>query len=173
MACALTQGYNLDCRDSYGGIKTVYLMEYDNATTITQSASVVTGITKATGKQFRKYNLIALTGDVEQTITPNREYGTLEVMQTLRFPINKQTTSVRNEILLLAQNRLLAVVIDSNGKNWLLGFDFGIMLGGSSAKTGVTLADRNGFELVFEGKEKALALEVDASTLATLETPGA
>jgi uncharacterized membrane protein YkoI len=40
----------------------------------------------------------------------------------------------------------------------------------ASAKTGKVLADRNGYELTFEGDEKNLAYEVNAATLATLLT---
>ena len=47
-----------------------------------------------------------------------------------------------------------------------------MQVAGVEAKTGVQLADRNGYELSFEGKEKELALSVDAATLLTLETAG-
>ena len=82
MACALTAGYNLDCRDSKGGVYTAYLMEFDNATTITAAAGVVTGITKVTGKLFRKYNLIAHTAEGEETFTGSRENGTTAFKQS-------------------------------------------------------------------------------------------
>jgi len=166
MSCALTQGYNLDCRDSTGGIKEIGIIEFDNVESVTIAAGVITGIAQLAN--FRKYQLIAHTGDFEQTVTPSRENGTLEVKQSLKFPINKMTTSVRNELLLLAQNRLMIVVLDTNGKAWLLGQDFGMMLGASSAKSGVKLGDRNGFELMFESDEKTLANEVSSGIYASL-----
>ena len=172
MACAITQGLNLDCRDSFGGLKETYVMEFDNATTITVTAGVVTGITKATGKKFFKYKLISHTGEADSTLTANRENGTTTVKQMLKFPINKMTTAVRNEILLLAQNRLLWVTVDENGKGWLYGKDYGLMLETAPSKSGKVLADRNGYELAFGGDEKTLEYEVDAATLLTLETPG-
>lgn len=172
MPCNLTQGYNLDCRDSYGGVKSVFIMELANATTITQAAGVVTAITKATGKLFYKYNLVAFTGEGDETITPSRENGTLSVTQNIKFPINKMTVAVRNELLLLAKNRLLMVLVDNNGIGWLFGYENGMMLGSSSAKTGKALGDRNGYELAFEGMEKENAYQVDAATLLTLVTAG-
>lgn len=172
MPCALTQNYNLDCRDSVGGIRTIYVMELDNATTITASAGIVTGITKATGKKFYKYNLIMNTAEAEDTLTGNRENGTLFSAQTLKFPINKMTVAVRNELLLLAANRLLFVVVDENGLGWLFGKEYGLTLTTGAAKTGKAKADRNGYELSFEGEEKELALNVNAATLLTLETAG-
>ena len=161
MSCALTQGYNLDCRDSTGGIKEIGIIEFDNVESVTLTAGVITAVDQIAN--FRKYQLIAHTGDFEQTVTPSRENGTLEVKQSLKFPINKMTTSVRNELLLLAQNRLMIAVLDTNGKAWLLGQDFGMMLGASSAKSGVKLGDRNGFELMFESDEKTLAYEINSA----------
>jgi len=173
MACALTQGLVLDCRLSFGGVKTVYIMEHPLATTITQSAGVVTTITKATGKVFRKYNLIAHVNEADEVMTNDRPMGSQTVKQSIKFPINKLAVAVRNELLLLAQNNLLMVVLDENGIGWLHGVDYGLVLTSATAKTGKELKDRNGYELVFEGDEKYLAPQVDAATLLTLETAGA
>lgn len=173
MACALTQGYTRDCADSYGGVNVIYVMEFDNATTITASAGIVTGITKATGKVFRKYELVAHTAEGDEVNTRSREMGTNEVKQTLKFPINKMTVSVRNELMILREQRLLFVFVDENGLGWLYGKDYGLNMATASAKTGVKLADRNGYELVFEGEEKELAYNVNAATLLTLQTAGA
>jgi len=172
MACALTQDLNLDCRDSYGGLKTVYLIEHEHLESITSSAGVITAIDKATGKLFRKYNLIAHTGESDEAVASSRENGSTEVTQTVKFPINKLNVSVRNELLLLGKNRLGVVIVDENGTGWLYGEEYGLMLNAIAAKTGVQLADRNGYELTFDGKEKALAKQVDATTLATLQTAG-
>ena len=170
MACNLTQSYLLDCRLNYGGMKEVYIIEFDNVTSFTQSAGVVTAITKASGKTFRKYQLIAHTGEGDEALTASREMGTLSNKQTIIFQINKMTVAVRNELFLLAQNRLIFIFVDENSTNWMYGSDYGLTLTTASAKTGKVLADRNGYELTFEGDEKNLAYEVDDTNLATLLT---
>lgn len=249
MPCALTQGFNLDCKDYVGGIKTVYIMEFENIvslvtnttvgngsiTTLATSTSVtgtgtsflsqvkindkiyqgatllgtvasitsdtvlilvanaaaavtgaaytiqssspnsgtITNITKATGKFFRQYNLVKLTGMAEEVIQVNEENGTVFVQQTVKFIANKLQASVRNEIILLAKNRLAMVIVDNNGLGWLYGQTGAMQMNtGSKAQTGVKLGDRNGYELDFIGFEPALANQVDANTLATLQTPG-
>jgi hypothetical protein len=172
MACALTQGFNLDCRDSYGGVKQVFIMEFENASAITLTANVVTGITKLTGKKFWEYKLVAHTAEAEETLTSNRENGTNMVKQSVKFPINKMSASVRAELMLLARNRLLIVIVDENGVGWLYGYGYGLMSTSFSAKTGKVLSDRNGYELSFEGDEKELAYSVDNTTLGTLTTAG-
>jgi hypothetical protein len=172
MACALTQGFNLDCRDSKGGLKEIYFIEIDNLATITEVAGVITVLTKDTGKQFRKYSLIKNTSNVEEAIQANEANGTIFYQQTANVILNKLQTSVRNEILLLAQNRLVAVAVDYNGVGWMLGKENGLTLSGGSAATGTALADRNGYTLTFTGEEDSLAPSVDSAIVAVLETPG-
>lgn len=171
MSCALTQGLNLDCRDNFGGVKDTWTIEMDNAT-LTVTAGKITAIANATGKRWYKYKLVSHTGEADDAMTNSRENGTQSSKQSLKFPINKMTTAVRNEILLLAQNRLFWIVQDNNDKYWLFGKDFGLMLASASAKTGKALGDRNGYELVFEGDEKYFAYEVDSTLIAALETAG-
>lgn len=171
MACDLTQGYNLDCRNNYGGLKETYVIQLENIDTITITAGVITAISKVTAKVFFKYKLIAHTGESEDTYTSNAESGTSSVKQSIKFPISKMTTAVRNELILLGQNRLVWVAVDNNGKGWLYGYEFGMIMTNAAAKSGKALADKNGYDLTFEGTEKTFAYEVDAATLATLTTP--
>lgn len=172
MPCALTQGYNLDCREGSGGLNTVRIMELESIATLTEAAGVVTALTKVATKKFYNYKLIAQTGEADEALTANRENGTIMVKQTVKFPINKMTVAVRNELLLLAKNRLVIAITDENGVTLLYGREKGLMITTASAKTGVKFGDRNGYELVFEGEEKTLAPSVDSATVLTLETAG-
>jgi hypothetical protein len=170
MPCVLTQGYNLDCRFNFGGIKEIYVIEFENVSAITEVAGVITVITKVATKTFKKYNLIAHTAEADEAYAGNREMGTLSNKQTIKFPINKMTTAVRNELMLLAQNRLIFVYVDENGTGWMYGREYGLMMDSFAAKTGKLLADRNGYELSFSGDEKNMAYEVNATALGTLTT---
>ncbi len=94
------------------------------------------------------------------------------VKQTVKFPINKMTTAVRNEILLLIQNKLMVVVVDNNAQGYLYGKDFGMMVNSGSAKTGKAIADRNGYEIAIEGEEKTLAPTLTQAVIDTLTIAG-
>lgn len=170
MACALTQGYNLDCRLNYGGVKEVAIIQLENISATTLTAGVIIGITKVATKVFYKYNLIAHTGEADDAYTSNKETGTSMSKQSVKFPINKMTTAVRNELILLGQNRLVIVIKDNNGTNWLYGYEFGLILTSVAGKTGKALGDKNGYDLVFDGEEKTYAYEVDSATYLTLFT---
>lgn len=171
MACALTQGYTIDCRDQAGGVKSIYLIEIDNVSGVTSAAGIVTAISKANNKRFWKYNLQRATAEASEEIQASLENGTIFYAQALSIVLNKLQASTRNEIVLLAQNRLLAVIETQAEKYWLYGKVNGLMLAGGKAGTGKAFGDRSGYELNFTGEEKDLALEVTQGIIAGLETP--
>ena len=172
MACALTQGYTLDCKEGIGGIKNAYFIAFNDVSAVTERSGVVTALTKATGKRFYKYQLAQDTAEFSDTIKSNIQNGTLYYEHDLTIVLNNRTTSIRNEILLLAKNTLVAVVQDFNDKYWLLGKGAGLDIMEGKGGSGKARGDRNGFEITFKGAEKELAVEVNASVAAALETPG-
>lgn len=171
MACSLTQGYSLDCRDSAGGVKSVYFIAFENVTGVTSSNGTVSAIAKANGARFWKYNLTRATASAVEEFNDSIENGTIFNKQTLTIILNKMQASTRNEIALLAQNRLVTVIEDRNSKYWLYGKENGLMREGGSSGTGTAMGDRNGYELIFTGEERDMALEVSSAVITTLETP--
>lgn len=171
MACALTQGYSLDCNDSFGGVKELYFASKADIT-VAVTAGITTAITKATGKKFWKYQLVHQTAEITEVKTPKREEGTSLVVQTIKFPINKMSVSLRNELEILCQAVLVVVAVDNNGIPWLYGNEFGLTITESAGKTGVKLGDRNGYEITLVGEDKVLAVKVDSTSFAALETAG-
>lgn len=170
--CALTSDYSFSCDVGIGGTKELYLIELENIASYTESSGTLTGITKVTGKVFRKYQLVLETANFGEDIAGNRQNGTLYYPQRGTIIINKQNVAVRNEILLLAKNRLAVVIKDNNLTYRLYGREFGMMLQTGTAETGTAWADRNGYTLNFTGNELELAPFVQESVIATLQTPG-
>ena len=168
MSCALSQNYILDCRDSLGGLKSVLFIEAGNITDTTEVLGVVTVIDLAVGKFFYKYDLIKETSSFTETITASVQNGTVFYAQELTVILNKLQANTRNEILLLAQNSLVAIAEDKNGKYWMLGKLGGLDLTAGTSASGVATGDRSGYELTFSGQEKALAPEVAAGIIAAL-----
>lgn len=171
MPCALTQGYSLECRDNAGGTVSVYLIESANVTGVTSAAGIVSAIAKTGNKRFWKYNQIRGNAESKEDIESNEGNGVVVYNQTINLVMTKMQAALRNEIILLAQNYLIAVVQDRNGKYWLYGYPDGLVLTSGSAGTGKAGTDLNGYTLNFTSQQAALALEVNASVIATLETP--
>lgn len=170
MPCALTQNYNLDCRDSIGGIKEVYFMELGNLSSFVEASGVVTTITKSAGKKFYKYQLVKQTASMEDVLTINEENGTIFSAQKLTIILNKMQANTRNEISLLGQNLLVCVAGDRNGKYWFLGATNGLAITTIKGESGVKMGDRNGYTLEFVGAEPFMAQEVSSGIIAGLTT---
>jgi len=158
----------LDCRDSLGGLKAVLFIEAGNITDTTEVSGVVTEIDLAVGKTFYKYDLIKETSSFTETVTASVQNGTVFYAQELTVILNKLQANTRNEILLLAQNSLVAIAEDRNGKYWMLGKLGGLDMTAGTSASGVATGDRSGYELTFSGQEKALAPEVSSSIIAAL-----
>lgn len=172
MACALTQGYTLDCRDSLGGITEVYFIASSDVTATTEASGVITALTKSAGKRFYKYELTKGTSMFTENVASNVQNGTLFYTPELTIILNKLQANTRNEILLLAQNRLVAVAKDNNGKYWYLGKTRALDLTAGNSATGTAEGDRSGYTLTFTGAEPSLAPEVDSTVAAALTTAG-
>jgi hypothetical protein len=172
MPCALTQGYTLDCRDSLGGITEVYFIASSDVTSTTEASGVITALVKATGKRFYKYELTKGTSMFTENVASNVQNGTLYYTPELTIILNKLQANTRNEILLLAQNRLVAVAKDNNGKFWYLGKTRALDLTAGSSATGTAEGDRSGYTLTFTGAEPSLCPEVNSAVSAALTTAG-
>lgn len=172
MPCALTQDYNLDCRDSVGGMKEVYFMELGNLSSFTEASGVVTALTKASGKKFYKYQLVKQTSSFEDTFTVNEEAGTSYSAQKLTIVLNKMQANTRNEIQLLGKNLLVAVAVDRNGKGFILGATNGLVMKSAKGASGTKMGDRNGYDIEFDGAEPNMAQEVAANVISALTTAG-
>jgi hypothetical protein len=168
MACALTQGYVLDCKDSLGGITEVLFIASKDVTATTEVSGVITAVTKASGKRFYKYELVKETSSFVENVNASVENGSIFYQQELTVILNKLQANTRNEILLLAQNLLVAVVKDNNGKYWYLGKTRGLDITGGSAGSGTAMGDRSGYTLTFTAKEPELTPEVQSSIITGL-----
>jgi hypothetical protein len=168
MSCALTQGYTFDCKDNIGGLKSVWFIGWNDVASVTVASGLVSAITKASGKVFYKYQLVRNTASFTENIAGSIENGTVVYNQELVIVINKMQVSVRNEILLLAKNNMMAVVEDQNGRYWLAGRFNGLDLLTGVIGTGTAQTDRNGYSLTFSGGEREAAPEVASAVIATL-----
>lgn len=167
MSCALTTGYALGCRNSSGGIRNVRLAAFAGVTEAIASGTV-TGVTTSPASGFYLYDLPKQTSQFTETITASTENGTVFYQQDLQIVLNRMSVALRNEILLLAQQRLVAIVQDRNGLFWMLGADSGLELTAGTAQTGTAMGDRNGYDLTFTALETFPKLAVSSGIVAAL-----
>ena len=172
MPCVITAGYTIDCRDGVGGIDAVYFAEFGNMT-VSDASGTVTGITKATGKKFWKFEVPTKSSAVASSNpTGSTENGTLFFEQTIDFPVNKRDATTRNIITTLAKNKVIVVTKDKDGTYRMYGKGYGMYLGASTGTTGAAAGDANGYVLKFEGTELEDFFVVSSTVGAALETVG-
>ena len=175
MACELTKGRGLDCRDVMGGIKFVYFVQHEDST-VAETAGAVSDLDLTTN--LMRYSLPRATGSFVETIQPSSENGTVFYEPSVNIKLHKLSVGDRNELKLLAQNRLLMFVQtnvkDSNGKDiiWCLGRNNGMELSAGTSATGAAFGDMNGYDLTFTGAEEEPALYVQAYTTNPFDNSG-
>lgn len=178
MACAITSGYSIDCRESAGGVEVVYLIENSNLydasgnSRVSETSGTVTAITKDSGTRFWKFEVPRGTASASNGITSSQENGTFFYTHQVVFPVNSRSATVRNIITTLAKNRCTFVTKEGDGSYRMYGKEFGLTLDTTEAGSGTALGDRNGYMLTFSSQEREDFLIVPANIAATLETPG-
>jgi len=75
MACNLTAGFTLDCKDSVGGVKAIHLVDFAS-TGFTVSGGEVTATTIASGSVYT-YEMPKGVGSMTTTTNVSQENGTV------------------------------------------------------------------------------------------------
>ena len=163
MACNLTHGRGIPCRNLIGGVKYVYFGNKEQFT-ITSSASEVTDIELAdpsTNKLYR-YAIRRGNASVTETITGSTENGTVVYAPSLNLKLTGLSKEDQNELKLLAQADLIVFVqlnqvLASNDHNVILclGATNGMDLNAGTNASGAAFSDLNGYDWTFEGQEFA------------------
>ena len=162
MACDLTKGRGLDCKDVMGGVKNMYIVPLDQATfNITSTNGELEDLLITTNPtNLYKYSLPRGTGALTETLTGSMENGTVFYEPSLNIKLFKLTIADRNEIKLLAQQPLLIFCelqqkYSTNGHNVIvaIGVENGMDLLTGTESSGTAFGDLNGYDLTFTGSE--------------------
>jgi hypothetical protein len=154
MACNLTEGLLLGCRDNAGGVQNMWITDYSNITTITQSTGDTITAISGTGT-FYAFELIRTSSQFTETVNASLEAGTVFYQDELVTYFAKMDQTKRNILKVLAQNQKLAIVFsDNNGEYWLMGQNYGSFISAGSQVSGKALGDANGLNMTFQALEQ-------------------
>lgn len=175
MACNISAGYTLGCRDNVGGIKAIYILSGSVATVTEASEGLISDI-DGTGV-FYKFELPRNVGDFTETPTPSLENGTIFYDQVLNVAFHKLQSSIRNSVKVLGQNVDLKIVVETEngagdaaytGKFFYMGQYRGAALSGGAGATGAAFGDANQYSLTFGATEPLPASEIQVSATGEL-----
>ena len=167
MACILANGIALGCKDSLGGIKEAYIGSTNATTVFTYDVDDVID-TATLAPDFFTFEQRNEQGEFVQTGNHSVENGTNYWDQSVSLIFTKNDAEDRNTLMLLAQATLMIIVLDQNGKYWVVGETNGADLVASTQSAGKAYGDLNGTTVSFLGKEAGPAREMSAACFATL-----
>jgi len=166
--CALTTGFDLDCRDAVGGVKSVRFANLDDYIALSPvvSAGAITSITATA--TFYKYEQLKETSSLTETINGNSQNGTVYYTPEVVVVLLKLDVNKRNEIKVLAQQRLVAIVESNDGSYWVVGWQNGLELNAGTSATGTAFADLSGYSLTFSGMEAEQMLSIGSADVTAI-----
>lgn len=164
MPCALTTGFTLDCKDAIGGVRSVRLTtlaEYEALAAVVANGKVTSWGSAST--VFFKYDQLKETSSMTETINASAQNGTVYYTPEVTIVMSKLESDRRNEIKLLAQNRLVAIVEtnDETPRFFVVGVTTGLEVSAGTSATGTAYADLQGYNITLSGMEAAPMLQLD------------
>ena len=170
MACALTQGFTLDCKDAIGGIKSVRFATLADYETLDPAYSTGAVTFDTPSAVFYKYELDKAESSFNDDPTAGSNKGTLYYVPAITFILSKLDVAKRNEMQLLAKNRIVAIVEtrEATPSYWAIGVTNGLDLTTGVGGSGTAAADLNGYTMTFTGMEPDPMVSVSSGDLASI-----
>jgi len=172
MACDITRGRLIDCKDTIGGLKAIFICKaYSNninaaaninTTEMTTAGFATWSCCGGTVEVF-KYDLVPNLSSMTVNINSDNANGTAFFEQTLSVVLQKIDHDTTNELRLMAYSRAQIFVQDQNDNVFLLGIDNGCHLSGGTIITGTAMGDQNGYTIEWAAQEKNALIQLPAS----------
>jgi len=162
MACDLSTGRTVPCKDVVGGIKAVYFANYGDLGAITYDVTNTDAIDSFGGTPTAYQYDVKGNSSFEQTITSSRENGTTFFEQTLNLTFTKLDKATHKELKLMAYGRPHVFVEDYNGNIFVMGLLHGAEVTGGTIVTGAAMGDLSGYTLTLSAQEQVPANFLDA-----------
>jgi hypothetical protein len=172
MACNITRGRLIDCKDAIGGLKAIYIAKsYSNnvsavaninTTEMTEAGFATWSCCGGTVEVF-KYDLVPNLSSMTVNIQSDNANGTTFFNQTLSVTLQKIDHDMTNELRLMAYSRAQIFVQDENDNVFLLGIDGGCHVTGGTVVTGAAKGDLTGYTIEWAAEEKNALIQLPAS----------
>ena len=153
MACEIINGREIDCRDSVGGIKEIYIANFDNVASATNTSGQISTITMVGSTKFYTVQLEKENAEYTNTTTGSLENGTNFYSSEIIFTWKKMSAAQKNSIKLMTQARMMVIVKDANDVLWVVGSTRAADALTSENKSGKAFGDMNGATITITGME--------------------
>lgn len=178
MSCDIIGGRELSCKDSVGGLHSIYLINY-NDVDFTGKAVYGTGDntdqitavdTNGTTFSIYKFELKNSANTFETAINSSRDTGTTFFESTLSITLPKQDVKSHKNIKLIAYGRPRIIVHARGDQFFLMGLDQGCDVSAGTATSGGELGSFSGYQLTFTSQEEIMPNFLNCSTQLEMKT---
>lgn len=167
MSCLQTlNGISTDCSMSIGGLKIVYIANYDDVASTAITNGEVTAITMNGTAKFKKYQFRRNTASMTSTLAVDPTNGST-VSTDVVLSFLRQETAKRIEISALSVGELVVLAEDGNGKVWYLGKDFPVMASAGTGESGTNYTDGNRYSITLQDNSLDWPYEVKIAPATT------
>jgi len=173
MACDITRGRLIDCKDSIGGLKAIYICKAYNhnieqvaaitATEMTDAGFDVWSAQEGAKTIVFKYPLVQNLSSMTVNVNSDNANGTAFFEQTLSVTLQKIDHDMTNELRLMAYSRAQIFVQDSMDNVFLLGMVNGCHVTGGTVVTGAAKGDMSGYTIEWAAQEDNALIQIKES----------
>ncbi len=163
MACDISKGRLEPCKDSLGGLKAIYFINYDSGlyANCDFTDEEITSLTSSV--DCYKFELKG-ANSFDEANENSRENGTSFWTGTGTFVLKKQDLATQKELKLLSYGRPHIVVEDYNGNFRLAGIKNGCECVVNTA-SGASMGDLNGYNITATSQEGEMAHFIDSAIM--------
>lgn len=165
----------LGCKDNMGGIKVVYIAEYDIASPtykVKEGEDITTAVYDAdkTTTTWKKFEFRKGTSSMTSTVNTDDAAGTTYVQTDVALQFSKLDTTKRLAISALMFQNVAVIVKDQNDMYWGLGIDNPVTLTAGTANTGTAYGDVNGYNITLTDMSKYLPMVISDELKEVIDT---
>lgn len=151
-----------------GGIDYVLLSNYADISANINATTGLVSYSPSTNTAWTKFVPRKESSNFTETGVGTPATGITSYNQVLTLVFAYNQTTKRNQLKVMGQSELRAVVVDRNGTAWALGTTNGLDMTSSTTTTGTANGDMNGMTIVLSGNEPQPFAECPSTLLATI-----
>lgn len=152
------KGITNDCATSKGGIREVYIADWaKDLFTLGETKDTVASL-KPDAK-FYKFFVKKNTSSFTSTATIDLANGVNYVSTELNLVFTRQETAKRVEMSALLLNDVACLVVDANGKVWVMGLESPVNATAATAESGTAATDGNKYSITLTDESSTFLYE--------------
>lgn len=166
MACDLTAGMKLSCKDQRGGIKLIDFAVFEDYGFTVANEAIATLPVSLT--EVFRYEVKATVNTLTETATVSVDNRTTEIIQALAVNLPKLTAERQVQMKAILSGRTVAFVHDYNGNVHVLGIETGVDATTGTKVTGGAGGDLSGYTVALQAMSSSYSPFLAAGAITAL-----